>query len=191
MITLGIVGVALPPQDLAPAVRAVARARGWSVVVGTPDQLSPAVDVIVGLEEDLPAVPQTGRPLIVVVPATGAYLGGSTGAGETAAAVVIRENLTAQLGPACDAVIAGLRVWPMEYGARGPEHRSDGTLSTAETAVYRALARGLSNREIGEALDISVNTVKYHLARIYAKLGVRNRTEAVRSRDDRRSGGFA
>ena len=41
------------------------------------------------------------------------------------------------------------------------------------------LARGLSNKDIGAALFISENTVKFHLKNLYAKLGVKNRTQAA------------
>ncbi|KRF16701.1 hypothetical protein ASG90_10625 [Nocardioides sp. Soil797] len=50
-------------------------------------------------------------------------------------------------------------------------------LTPQETAVADLVASGLSNREAGEQLYISVKTVQYHLTRIYAKLGIRSRTE--------------
>lgn len=40
-------------------------------------------------------------------------------------------------------------------------------------------ARGLTNRQIGVNLDVSVHAVKFHLASIYRKLNVANRTEAA------------
>jgi LuxR family maltose regulon positive regulatory protein len=52
-------------------------------------------------------------------------------------------------------------------------------LSQRELEVLRLVAAGLSNREIADALFVSVNTVKTHLQRIYGKLGVRSRTAAV------------
>ena len=53
-------------------------------------------------------------------------------------------------------------------------------LSERETVVLEALARGLSNREIGRELWISEQTVKFHLRNLYRKLGVSSRTEAAR-----------
>lgn len=41
------------------------------------------------------------------------------------------------------------------------------------------LGEGLSNALIGHRLDLTEKTVKNHLNHIFAKLGVRNRTEAV------------
>lgn len=52
-------------------------------------------------------------------------------------------------------------------------------LTEREIEVLRLLARGYSNREIGEALDIAEGTVKNHISHILSKLGVRDRTRAV------------
>ncbi|MCW3836566.1 response regulator transcription factor [Sphingomonas canadensis] len=52
-------------------------------------------------------------------------------------------------------------------------------ISTRELAVLRELAAGRSNREIADALRISPNTVKTHVARLYEKLGASRRTDAV------------
>jgi DNA-binding NarL/FixJ family response regulator len=52
-------------------------------------------------------------------------------------------------------------------------------LSARETAVLRLAARGLTNAEIGRELFISEATVKTHLARASAKLGVSGRTALV------------
>jgi LuxR family maltose regulon positive regulatory protein len=52
-------------------------------------------------------------------------------------------------------------------------------LSDSELAVLRLLSAALSNRQIGEELYISVNTVKTHLRSIYAKLGSSSREQAV------------
>jgi DNA-binding NarL/FixJ family response regulator len=53
-------------------------------------------------------------------------------------------------------------------------------LSERETVVLEAVARGLSNQEIGRELWISEQTVKFHLRNLYRKLGVSSRTEAAR-----------
>ena len=52
-------------------------------------------------------------------------------------------------------------------------------LSPRELEVFRLLARGLSNREIADHLIVGDTTVKTHVARILAKLGVRDRVQAV------------
>jgi DNA-binding NarL/FixJ family response regulator len=69
------------------------------------------------------------------------------------------------------------------WGVAPPEHRmppADTLLSERESAVLEAVARGLSNREIGRELWISEQTVKFHLRNVYRKLSVTSRTEAAR-----------
>jgi DNA-binding NarL/FixJ family response regulator len=51
--------------------------------------------------------------------------------------------------------------------------------SPAELAVLRGLAAGLSRREIGNELYISLNTVKTHTRALYRKLGATSQAEAV------------
>lgn len=70
-------------------------------------------------------------------------------------------------------------VWGAEVlQSAGPAGAVD--LSERETVVLEAVARGLSNREIGRELWISEQTVKFHLRNLYRKLGVSSRTEAAR-----------
>ena len=52
-------------------------------------------------------------------------------------------------------------------------------LSARETEVLKLVSSGLSNRDIGSTLFISEETVKTHLRRIYEKLEVSSRTQAV------------
>ncbi len=52
-------------------------------------------------------------------------------------------------------------------------------LTERELEVLRLVAKGLSNKEIGEELILSVRTVQGHLGTIFSKLAVSSRTEAV------------
>jgi DNA-binding CsgD family transcriptional regulator len=52
-------------------------------------------------------------------------------------------------------------------------------LTPRELAVYNHLETGLLYKEIADKLGITIDTVKKHCKNIYAKMGVRNRTEAV------------
>jgi LuxR family maltose regulon positive regulatory protein len=62
---------------------------------------------------------------------------------------------------------------------QAPESDLIEPLSQRETEVLQLIAQGLSNREIGERLFIALPTVKGHNRRIYGKLQVQRRTEAV------------
>ncbi|MGH2935409.1 MAG: response regulator transcription factor [Gaiellaceae bacterium] len=53
------------------------------------------------------------------------------------------------------------------------------TLSPRESQVLRMVSTGLTNVQIAGRLDVTVHAVKFHLASIYRKLGVSNRTEAA------------
>jgi DNA-binding NarL/FixJ family response regulator len=55
-----------------------------------------------------------------------------------------------------------------------------GALSERELDVVRAVARGLSNRDVGKELWISEQTVKFHLTNVYRKLNLHGRVDAVR-----------
>jgi DNA-binding NarL/FixJ family response regulator len=54
-------------------------------------------------------------------------------------------------------------------------------LTERERQVLQLTAQGLANKQIASSLEISENTVKFHLSALYAKLGVTSRTEAVRA----------
>jgi DNA-binding NarL/FixJ family response regulator len=53
------------------------------------------------------------------------------------------------------------------------------TLTEREIELLQLVADGLPNKAIAQELSISENTVKYHIKKIFQKLGVQNRTEAV------------
>lgn len=78
-------------------------------------------------------------------------------------------------------VYAGVRLSRRE----GPSHPGNPAalqalgVSPRELDVLRELAAGRSNKEIARRLEVSPNTVKTHVARLYAKLGAVRRTDAV------------
>jgi len=91
----------------------------------------------------------------------------------------------AELAESCGAVSEGrlasqaLRRLGVRAWRRGAASVSGGLLglSERELEISRRVASGASNREIGEALVVSPKTVERHVTNIFAKLGLRNRTE--------------
>ena len=61
--------------------------------------------------------------------------------------------------------------------AGNPERRVWESLTPTETKVVEFATEGLTNPQIGERMLISRATVKVHLAHVYKKLAVSNRTE--------------
>jgi DNA-binding NarL/FixJ family response regulator len=62
---------------------------------------------------------------------------------------------------------------------RQPPPKAVDTLTTRERDVFRLIARGLSNAEIGHELFISDTTVKTHITRLLQKLDLRDRAQAI------------
>lgn len=75
--------------------------------------------------------------------------------------------------------IAARALAALARGEAGDEPRAMDALSEREAEVLSLLAEGRTNKDIAEQLFLSVRTVETHLRSIYAKLGVRSRTEAA------------
>ena len=60
-----------------------------------------------------------------------------------------------------------------------PEPSDRSELSVREKEILNLVAQGFANKEIGSKLNISYLTVRVHLRRIYERLHVRSRTEAL------------
>lgn len=76
-------------------------------------------------------------------------------------------------------VHAGKKRVPPEIAAQLAEHMSDEELTPREIEVLRHVAGGNRNRDIGELLFISEETVKVHIKHIMDKLGAKDRTQAI------------
>lgn len=76
-------------------------------------------------------------------------------------------------------VHAGRRYFPRQIAARLAERIMRSDLTPRELEVLKMLARGLTNKEIGNVLAISGNTVRNHVNSIIEKLEVSDRTEAA------------
>lgn len=94
------------------------------------------------------------------------------------AALLHADAEIALVGASADAdLVLSERV--VRAAAPATEASSGAALSARELEVLRLVARGLGNKEIAAELGITTHTVKYHLAALLEKLGVRSRTEAV------------
>jgi DNA-binding NarL/FixJ family response regulator len=76
-------------------------------------------------------------------------------------------------------VHAGKKRVPPQLAAQLAEHISDEPLTSREIEVLSQIAEGNRNREIGEKLFITEETVKVHIKNIMGKLGASDRTQAV------------
>ena len=76
-------------------------------------------------------------------------------------------------------VHAGKKRIPSQIAAHLAEHLSDEDLTVREIEVLRQIAEGNRNRDIGEKLFITEETVKVHVKHIMEKLGASDRTQAV------------
>ena len=76
-------------------------------------------------------------------------------------------------------VHAGKKYFASQIASGLAEHLGDETLSGREVDVLRHVAEGNRNRDIGQRLFISEETVKVHLKHIMEKLGASDRTQAV------------
>ena len=87
--------------------------------------------------------------------------------------------------PPPPSTVSARRVWrDRAQGelARVPGRRPRGsTLTQTETRIAELVAHGHTNKEVAAAVFVTPKTVEAHLSRIYAKLGVRSRTELARN----------
>ncbi len=89
-----------------------------------------------------------------------------------------KSDTTKQLVETVLAVSGDLMVFPF-MDMSNPEDDPFASLTPREKELLVALAKGYANAQIAGDLNISLNTVKFHLKNLYGKLDVRNRAQAV------------
>lgn len=95
-----------------------------------------------------------------------------------AAAFSPRSTPAERLLETCVEVADGKMVFPF-LDVRELQSDPIHQLSRKERIILEALSKGLTNRELAKELDISTNTVKFHLSNLYEKLSVKNRAQAI------------
>lgn len=123
----------------------------------------------------------TTRFLVLTTYDTDEYIAQALAAG--AQGYLLKDSTPDELGRAIRALMQGGAALEPSVAARllgrmGEEARSE-DLSAREREVLALLVAGASNKAIAAKLTLSENTVKTHLSRIFAKLDVQSRAEAV------------
>jgi DNA-binding NarL/FixJ family response regulator len=139
-----------------------------------PDLDGPAA--IAALREQAPEV----RVLVLTTYGTDADITRAVDAGATG--YLLKDAPREQLFAAIRAAAKGESVLSPSVATRllgRMRAPAEEALSPRELEILQAVARGLSNKEIGRRLYVSEATVKTHLLRIFGKLGVDDRTAAV------------
>ncbi|MCZ7413832.1 response regulator [Streptomyces sp. WMMC897] len=178
----------LAPLGSAVGVEVVGEAGGGEEAVAMAAKLAPDV-VLMDLQlgggmDGVEAIRRIASPdvrvLVLTTYDTDADITRAIGAGATG--YLLKAERPEELFAAIHAAAAGRtalsapvagRVMDRMRGAAGP------SLTEREQDILGQLGRGLGNRDIARALFISEATVKTHLGRIYAKLGVETRAGAV------------
>lgn len=96
-----------------------------------------------------------------------------------AAGYICKDVSPGELVTAIRTVAAGRKYIPADIAQILSENLGQESLTPAETNVLRMIVGGMSNKEIGFALDVSENTVKTHVKNIFDKIGVSDRTSAA------------
>jgi DNA-binding NarL/FixJ family response regulator len=165
--------------EAATGTQAVQRARALRPDVVLMDLQMPELDgpaAITALREQAPEV----RVLVLTTYGTDADITRAVDAGATG--YLLKDAPREQLFGAVRAAARGESVLSPSVATRvlGRMRASaEEALSPRELEILQAVARGLSNKDIGRRLYVSEATVKTHLLRVFGKLGVDDRTAAV------------
>ncbi len=95
-----------------------------------------------------------------------------------AAGFAPRSGAVENLLDTCQAVAAGKMMFPF-LDVRDLQTDPIEQLSRRERTMLEALSKGLTNKELSKELEITTNTVKFHLSNLYEKLSVKNRAQAI------------
>ena len=97
-----------------------------------------------------------------------------------AASYLLKDSISDDLATMVREVAAGRRPIPPNIAAVLATRATQSPLSAREVQVVRLIGRGYRNKEIATELHITEDTAKVHVRRLFEKLGVNDRTAAVR-----------
>ena len=160
-------------EDGQEAVAAVERKRPDVVVM---DLQMPIVDGIEATERIAKSHPGTK---VIILTSYGSSDGISHALEKGAVGAILKSETETALVKAIRLAAAGKSYITEEIRAQIAADPPIKDLSPRQLEIISAITRGLSNAEIGDLLGIDRFTVKNHLAILFQKLGVANRTEAV------------
>lgn len=181
--------------DVEPDLRVVGEAGDGAEVPGlvrscAPDVVlmdvrMPAVDGISATRHLVRSFPDPPRVIVLTTFGNDGYVYDALQAGATG--FLLKRARPAEIVQAVRTVAAGdsllfpaaVRDLIAVQGRPGGDGLAAAGLTEREGEVLRAVARGLSNAEIARELIVGVETVKTHVGNVLAKLGARDRTQAV------------
>ncbi|WP_138758554.1 response regulator transcription factor [Modestobacter altitudinis] len=185
-----VLGTAADGQAAVDVARSLA-ARGRPADVVLMDVRMPRMDGIAATERLL-AEPPAPRVLVLTTFDLDDHIYAALRVG--ASGFLLKHAPAAELLNAVRVIAAGEALLAPEvtqrliahYLATGPTPAADGdrpavlaALTPRETEVLRLVGRGLSNREIAERLFVVEQTAKTHVSRVFGKLALRDRAQAV------------
>jgi DNA-binding NarL/FixJ family response regulator len=185
VVRAGIRGMLAGEPDIAVTGEAASGAEAVAAVRAAPpdvvlmDLRMPGIDGVVATAQVLAAAPDTRVVVLTTYETDGDILRAvEAGAAGYLLKDASRDDLVNAVRVAArgGTVLAPSVATRLLHRVRRPQGEA---LSPREVQVLRLVGRGLSNVEIGRELHITEATVKTHLLRAFAKLGVSDRTAAV------------
>lgn len=169
-----------------PDLRVVAEASDGQEAITLAERTKPNVILLdiamphtdgIAASKELRRVAPAAKLLILTAHGRRAYVGAFQRLG--AAGYLLKSTPPAELIAAIRRVHAGEYVYDLSLLDRLISTTPATDPTVRELEVVREVARGLTNREIGDALGLSEHTIEFHLRNVYAKLGATSRADAL------------